>query len=173
MPLHLVRLKTPTPFQSAPVHPVAAAVALLMAILWAQPNAFAQAAATEPMATETAVQEADATTTAPELPTTVVKVKRANRVSKGATNLPMEVKDTPQSISTIDKETLRDFGATDSNDALRYGTGLTVDEWETNRTSFSARGFDVMLTQIDGLGMTNEWGRGGPAGHLPVREDRS
>jgi outer membrane receptor for ferric coprogen and ferric-rhodotorulic acid len=88
----------------------------------------------------------------------VVTAKREKRVSKGATNLPLEVKDTPQSISTIDKETLRDFGASGSNDALQFGTGLVVDEWETNRTSFQARGFDVMLTQVDGLGMTNDWG---------------
>jgi len=105
---------------------------------------------------------AAAQTTAPEvageLGTVTIKSKRENRVSKGATNLPMEVKDTPQSISTIDQATLRDFGATDSNDALRFGTGLTVDEWETNRTTYTARGFDIMLTQIDGLGMTNEWG---------------
>jgi outer membrane receptor for ferric coprogen and ferric-rhodotorulic acid len=88
----------------------------------------------------------------------VVTAKRENRVSKGATNLPLEIKDTPQSISTIDKETLRDFGTSGSNDALRFGTGLVVDEWETNRTSFQSRGFDVMLTQVDGLGMTNDWG---------------
>ena len=88
-----------------------------------------------------------------------ITAKREHRVSsKGATNLPLEIKDTPQTISTIDKETLRDFGATGSNDALKFGTGITVDEWETNRTSFSARGFDVMLTQVDGLGMTNDWG---------------
>lgn len=95
-------------------------------------------------------------------PSTLQKVevtaRRERRVSKGATNLPMEIKDTPQSISTIDKDTLRDFGASSSNDALRYGTGIVVDEWETNRTSFQARGFDVMLTQVDGLGMTNDWG---------------
>ena len=92
------------------------------------------------------------------LPKVVVTAKRERRISKGATNLPLEVKDTPQSISTIDKETLRDFGATGSNDALRFATGLVVDEWETNRTSYQARGFDVMLTQVDGLGMTNDWG---------------
>lgn len=84
--------------------------------------------------------------------------RRERRVSKGATHLPMEIKDTPQSISTIDQDTLRDFAASSSNDALRYGTGLVVDEWETNRTSFQARGFDVMLTQVDGLGMSNDWG---------------
>lgn len=98
------------------------------------------------------------TVQAPELPAVMIKAKRENRVSKGATNLPIEVKDTPQSISIIDKDTLRDFGATDSNDALRLGTGVNVEEWETNRTNYNARGFEIMLTQIDGLGMTNDWG---------------
>ncbi len=93
-----------------------------------------------------------------QLPAVTVQHKREFRVSKGATNLPMEIKDTPQTISVIDKESLRDFGASSSNDALRMGTGINVDEWETNRTSFNARGFEVMLTQIDGLGMTNDWG---------------
>ncbi len=129
-------------------HPVAIAAALLASGLLTSLPAQAQA----PAATDAP------TTQEPELGTVVIKAKRENRVSKGATNLPMEVKDTPQSISTIDKQTLRDFGATDSNDALRFGTGLTVDEWETNRTSYTARGFDIMLTQIDGLGMTNAWG---------------
>jgi len=87
-----------------------------------------------------------------------ITAKRERRVSKGATNLALTIKETPQSISTIDQQTLRDFGVSGSNDALRLGTGLTVDEWETNRTNYSARGFDVMLTQVDGLGMTNEWG---------------
>lgn len=93
-----------------------------------------------------------------ELPAIVVQQKRESRVSRGATNLPLELKETPQSISTIDASTLRDFGLSGSNDALQYGTGLVVDEWETSRTSFSARGFEVMLTQIDGVGMSNEWG---------------
>ncbi|MDO9166306.1 MAG: TonB-dependent receptor plug domain-containing protein, partial [Rhodoferax sp.] len=125
-------------------HPVGLAAALLASGLITLP-AHAQS-------TTTAAAEA------PELATVVIKTKRENRVSKGATNLPMEIKDTPQSISTIDKETLRDFGTTDSNDARRYGTGLNVEEWETNRTNYNARGFEVMLTQIDGLGMTNDWG---------------
>lgn len=87
-----------------------------------------------------------------------VTAKREHRTSKGATNLPLTLKDTPQSISTIEQEAMRDFATTDSNEALRLGTGLTVDAWETNRTSYSSRGFDIMLTQIDGLGMTNDWG---------------
>lgn len=93
-----------------------------------------------------------------QLSTVTVQNKREFRVSKGATNLPMEIKDTPQTISTIDKESLRDFGVSNSNDALRMGTGINVEEWETNRTGYNARGFDVMLTQVDGMGMTNDWG---------------
>ncbi|KAB2914883.1 MAG: TonB-dependent siderophore receptor [Dechloromonas sp.] len=93
-----------------------------------------------------------------QLAAVTVQHKREFRVSKGATNLPMEVKETPQTISTIDKESLRDFGISNSNDALRMGTGINVEEWETNRTGYNARGFDVMLTQVDGMGMTNDWG---------------
>ncbi len=100
--------------------------------------------------------------TAPEAPVVLEKfdvtAKREFRTSQGATNLPLTIKETPQSISTIDQEAMRDFAASGTNDALRLGTGLTVDAWETSRTSYSARGFDIMLTQVDGLGMTNDWG---------------
>jgi outer membrane receptor for ferric coprogen and ferric-rhodotorulic acid len=87
-----------------------------------------------------------------------VTTKREHRTSTGATNLALTIKETPQSISLIDQDAMRDFATTSTNDALRLGTGLTVDAWETNRTSYSARGFDIMLTQVDGLGMTNDWG---------------
>lgn len=84
--------------------------------------------------------------------------KRESRVSKGATNLQLALKETPQSISTIAKEDLTDFGITGTLDALRYGTGVNVEQYETNRAEINARGFQVMLTQVDGLGMTNDWG---------------
>jgi len=90
--------------------------------------------------------------------TVMVKGKRANRVSKGATGLPMEVKDTPQTISTIDKDEMADFGLTGSNEALALATGINVEQYETNRATFNARGFEIQLTQVDGLGMTNSWG---------------
>lgn len=88
----------------------------------------------------------------------VVSVKRENRASKGATGLSLDIKDTPQTISTVDKDDMKDFGTTDSNEALRLGTGINVEQYETNRAVFNARGFEVQLTQIDGLGMTNDYG---------------
>ncbi len=113
-------------------------------------TAFGQEAATAP-----AAAASDSSTNAQSV---VVSAKRANRVSKGATGLPMDVKDTPQTISTIDAEDMKDFGATGSNDALRMGTGINVEQYETNRASYNSRGFDIQLTQLDGLGMTNDWG---------------
>lgn len=83
---------------------------------------------------------------------------RENRVSKGATGLSLDVKDTPQSISIVDRALMDDFGTNNLNDALRLATGINVEEWETNRTNYTARGFEIKNTQIDGVGMPNNWG---------------
>lgn len=88
----------------------------------------------------------------------VVTGKRANRISKGATGLAMELKDTPQTISTLDKEDITNFGLSGSNEALGLATGINVEQYETNRATFNARGFEIQLTQLDGLGMSNSWG---------------
>lgn len=92
------------------------------------------------------------------LETIVVTAKRSARVSSGATGLPLDVKETPQSISILDAQTIANFGATGSNEALRLGTGLNVEQYETNRAVFNSRGFEVQSTQIDGLGVINSWG---------------
>ena len=95
---------------------------------------------------------------ATSLQTVVVTGKRANRLSKGATGLAMDVKETPQTLSSIDREDMANFGLTGSNEALGLATGINVEQYETNRATFNARGFEIQLTQVDGLGMTNAWG---------------
>ena len=92
------------------------------------------------------------------LQTVTITGKRAHRVSKGATGLAMEIKDTPQTISTLDKEDIANFGVSGSNEALALATGINVEQYETNRATFNARGFEIQLTQLDGLGMSNSWG---------------
>src|SRR5690606_18725807 len=99
-----------------------------------------------------------ATADATDLDEVLVVAQRIGRASNGATNLDLAIKDTPQSISVVGNEQMRDFGADSVNEALRLATGVRVDEWETNRTSYSARGFDILNTQIDGVGMPNAWG---------------
>lgn len=84
--------------------------------------------------------------------------QRAERVSNGATNLDLSIKDTPQSISVVSREQMQQFGTDSLNEALRMATGIQVEEWETNRTNFTSRGFDIANTQIDGVGLPNSWG---------------
>ncbi|MCF2948002.1 TonB-dependent siderophore receptor [Paraglaciecola aquimarina] len=83
---------------------------------------------------------------------------RQNRVSQGATGLTMEIDETPQSISLVSADLIENFAANDLNDALKLATGITVEEWETNRTQYTSRGFELKSTQIDGVGLPNDWG---------------
>ena len=105
-----------------------------------------------------ATQSADGNASTTDLDAILVVAQRAERVSNGATNLDLAIKDTPQSISVVGSEQMRQFGADSLNDALRLATGIQVEEWETNRTNFTARGFDIANTQIDGVGLPNGWG---------------
>lgn len=106
-------------------------------------------------------QGADAATTdadAKDLDKVLVVAQRAERVSSGATNLDLAIKDTPQSISVVSREQMDNFGANNLNDALRLSPGIQVEEWETNRTNYLSRGFEIVNTQIDGIGLPNGWG---------------
>lgn len=93
-----------------------------------------------------------------EIETILIVGKREDRISKGATGLNISVAETPQSISTVDRRQMENFAAYNLNDALRLATGINVEEWETNRTNYMARGFEIKSTQIDGVGMPNGWG---------------
>lgn len=127
--------------------PVALAVALLSAsgVVMASPQ-------------EATPSTARATATATDLDVVLVVGQRANRVSNGATNLDLAIKETPQSISVVSSGQMAQFGADSLNEALRLATGIQVEEWETNRTNYLARGFEIKSTQIDGVGMPNDWG---------------
>jgi outer-membrane receptor for ferric coprogen and ferric-rhodotorulic acid len=83
---------------------------------------------------------------------------RDNRTSKGATGLSLSLKETPQSLTLVSRELMNDFGINNLNDALKLATGIQVEAWETNRTNYMARGFEIKNTQLDGVGMPNSWG---------------
>ncbi|MGY1529337.1 TonB-dependent siderophore receptor [Luteimonas sp. A649] len=139
--------------------PLRTAIALALPLMLATAPGLAAAQSAEPAAQPAA--EAPVTTgtlAATDLDTIRVVGQRANRVSNGATNLDLSIRETPQSISVVTAEQMRQFGANSVNAALRLATGVRVDEWETNRTSYSARGFDILNTQVDGIGLPNGWG---------------
>src|SRR5690606_19332 len=54
-----------------------------------------------------------------ELETVLITSQRAERISRGATGLDLDIHDTPQSISFVTSERMADFAATSINEALR------------------------------------------------------
>jgi outer membrane receptor for ferric coprogen and ferric-rhodotorulic acid len=78
--------------------------------------------------------------------------------SSAATKLELSPRQTPQSISTISGAQLQDFKLNSVNDALKYTTGIQVQEVETDRTYYSARGFDITNFQYDGIGVPFVYG---------------
>lgn len=105
--------------------------------------------------------EADSTSaendTITQLETVTVTELRENRVSTGATGLELEIKETPQSITVFEQETMLEHGADTSNAALQMMTGLNLQQYETNRAVVNSRGFDVTVTQIDGVASTLDY----------------
>ncbi|WP_339842318.1 TonB-dependent siderophore receptor [uncultured Halopseudomonas sp.] len=61
-------------------------------------------------------------------------------------------RETPQSLSVITRAQLEDFNLTSALDALESTPGISVERVETDRTYFTARGFDITNFQYDGLG---------------------
>ncbi|EUJ09893.1 TonB-dependent siderophore receptor [Methylophilaceae bacterium 11] len=68
-----------------------------------------------------------------------------------ATRLDTSIRETPQSISVITRQELDDFRILSVNEALSYATGIKVEQFETDRTEYTARGLNITSFQIDGL----------------------
>lgn len=68
-----------------------------------------------------------------------------------ATRLNTSIRETPQSISVITRELLDNFRVLSVNEALSYATGIKVEQFETDRTEYTARGLNITSFQIDGL----------------------
>ncbi|WAC73895.1 TonB-dependent siderophore receptor [Roseateles sp. SL47] len=132
----------------------AVARALLLTPLACAAAAWAQTAdnglSTAP-APASAPASSSADTTA--LPSVVIKGESDKRQRTGsAARLDLSVKDTPQSLTVISQEQIRDFGLTDINRLLDLVPGVNVERVETDRTYYSARGFDITNFMMDGLG---------------------
>ena len=73
--------------------------------------------------------------------------------SASATGLDLSLRETPQSVTVVDRERIDDFALTNVNDLLEQAVGITVQRNETDRTDFTARGFAVTNLQVDGIGL--------------------
>jgi outer membrane receptor for ferric coprogen and ferric-rhodotorulic acid len=87
----------------------------------------------------------------------VVRVQAAaagdEKSSSAATRLELTLRETPQSITVVGPQQIRDFGLTEVNTLLDQVPGVVVERVETDRTYFTARGFDITNFQVDGLGL--------------------
>lgn len=82
----------------------------------------------------------------------------AKRRSTSSLGLDLSVRETPQSISVIGREKLDDFHLNNVNAALATATGVNVEQVETDRTYYTARGFDITNFQLDGVGLPMTFG---------------
>lgn len=73
------------------------------------------------------------------------------RRSDSATGLTQTLRETPQSISVITRPMMDDFNLNSVNDVLDAATGIVVEKVETDRTYYTARGFDIVNFQTDGI----------------------
>ncbi|PRY68271.1 TonB-dependent siderophore receptor [Halomonas ventosae] len=68
-----------------------------------------------------------------------------------ATRLDLTPRETPQSVSTVTRAQIDDFNLDTTNDVLESTPGVTVERLETDRTYYTARGFEISNFQVDGV----------------------
>lgn len=71
-----------------------------------------------------------------------------------ATGLVLSLRETPQSVSVITRQRMEDQDLLTVRDVLRNTPGIAVNQFDTERSTFSARGFDVDNFQYDGVPTT-------------------
>ena len=88
----------------------------------------------------------------------IVVTGAAQREIPSATGLALTLRETPQSVTVIDRQRIEDFALTNVNDLLTQAVGINVERVETDRTEYTSRGFDVTNFQVDGIGLPLRWG---------------
>ncbi|QRM56981.1 TonB-dependent siderophore receptor [Sinorhizobium sp. BG8] len=68
-----------------------------------------------------------------------------------ATGLPLPIRETPQSVTVVTSQLMQDQEATTISDALTSATGITLQQYDSDRTEFFARGFALTEFQYDGV----------------------
>lgn len=93
-----------------------------------------------------------------EAPVEVLVVYGDPKPIKSATKLGLSVYETPQTVSVVSRDQIDDFALREANDILRYTPGVTLERVETDRTYYTARGFDIVNFQYDGVGVPFSYG---------------
>jgi outer membrane receptor for ferric coprogen and ferric-rhodotorulic acid len=68
-----------------------------------------------------------------------------------STGLPLTVRETPQSVTIVDRKRMDQEGFTNIAEVLADTPGITVVNFDTERTMYYARGFPITQFQLDGM----------------------
>ncbi len=71
-----------------------------------------------------------------------------------ATGLPLSIRETPQAVTVVTRQQIDDQGARSLTEILRNTTGVSESNFDTERSSFNYRGFNVDNYQYDGVPTT-------------------
>ncbi|WP_340677861.1 TonB-dependent siderophore receptor [Paraglaciecola sp.] len=82
-----------------------------------------------------------------------IRIYGEQGISNSATRLGLSMADTPQTVTVVSRPQIEDFSLTNINDVLAFTPGVTVESVETDRTYYTARGFDVVNFQFDSVGV--------------------
>lgn len=94
----------------------------------------------------------------PDKRTDIIVTGIVDHPTPSATGLALTLRETPQSVTIIDRQRIDDFALNNVNDLLDQAVGINVDRTETDRTEYNARGFDITNFQVDGMGLPLRWG---------------
>ncbi|MBB5368820.1 MULTISPECIES: TonB-dependent siderophore receptor [unclassified Janthinobacterium] len=75
------------------------------------------------------------------------------RKSASASKLDLSLRETPQSVSVVTRAQMDDFKLDNASKVLAQTTGVTVEAVETDRSYYTARGYDITNFQYDGVGI--------------------
>ncbi|WP_296944233.1 TonB-dependent siderophore receptor [uncultured Massilia sp.] len=91
---------------------------------------------------------------------------------KDSTAVPLDLtlRETPQSVTIVTRQRMDDQLMMSVTDVVNNATGVSVNQYETNRAGFTARGFDIDNLQIDGIPTTweQQWSGGEVASSLAI-----
>ncbi|WP_085586023.1 MULTISPECIES: TonB-dependent siderophore receptor [unclassified Pseudomonas] len=68
-----------------------------------------------------------------------------------ATRLNLSIKDTPQSMSVVTRQQMDDFKLGTLSEAMSQTTGIVVQHNDSDRISYSSRGYSINNFQVDGM----------------------
>lgn len=84
--------------------------------------------------------------------------------TRTATPLSLGLRDTPQSVSVVTQQRIEDQGFLTITDVINNATGVSVNQYETHRGQFTARGFNINTLLIDGVPTT--WDQAWSSGEI-------